>query len=62
MSHIHNGEKRLSLGETKHKASYGAIAQEDIVANAASQHASNINIEVYHDPPMFGVTILLKVV
>ena len=55
MSHVHNHEERLSLCKSKHEISHFPIFQTDIVG----QQPFNVNIEVYHDLPFFGVAELL---
>ena len=44
ISHIHNGEERLGLRKSNHEVSYVAIAQRDVVTDAASQQAFNVDI------------------
>ena len=55
-------EKRLSLCKAEHEVSYVAITQRNIVADTASQQASNVDVEVYHNFARLGAAELLDVV
>ena len=64
MSHVHNHEKRLSLGKSKHEVSHFPIFQTDVVLGAASQQAFDVDIQVHHNLPFSGVGVaeLLKII